>query len=98
MAPPIDTLEAFGVVAAPIVRVEASSAGAVRAESSSLAVMPRYLLALEPAVILLAAIAAFVLVLLPRTVFAGRSISPAPAFASDARGLTTRAAEETVRA
>lgn len=85
---PIDTREALGVVVlvlTPRLRTEACKPPDL-ALSSCLAVMPMYLLAREPAVILLS-IPAFVEVLVPSRVFCGLS----PLSLSAIRRVTTRA-------
>ena len=72
VAVPIDILDTFGVAVLAVNLMDAVRVPD-RADPSCFAVIPRYLLAREPAVILLAAMAAFELVLLPRGVLIGPS-------------------------
>lgn len=68
VTPPIETLDGFGVVVLAMRGFEPA-----RALSSCLAVIPMYLLARDPAVILLSAMTALLLVLLPSKVRTGRA-------------------------
>jgi hypothetical protein len=92
----METLEALGVIVLAFSPLTEALRLLVLVASSCLAVMPTYLLALEPAVILLAAMAAFELVLFPSRVFVGRSSDKLGASLS-LKLPAPRMADETVR-
>lgn len=96
VATPMETLEALGVIVLAFSPLTEALRLLVLVASSCLAVMPTYLLALEPAVILLAAMAAFELVLFPSRVFVGRSSDKLGASLS-LKPPAPRMADETVR-
>ena len=75
MAPPIDTRDGLGVVVLKASDFTEVFNDPALAESSCFAVIPIYLLARDPAVILLAAMAALELVLVPSSVLVGRKSS-----------------------
>jgi hypothetical protein len=70
VTPPIDTLDGLGVVVLAV-----RLFGTDRALSSCFAVIPIYLLARDPTVILLSAITPLLLVLFPKSVRTGRASS-----------------------
>ena len=74
--PPIDIREGFGVVVLPAKPLTDTLSEPERASFSCLAVIPTYLLARDPAVILLSM--ALVLVLVPKRVFRGGEVSSKP--------------------